>query len=311
MDVNIYFWLGFMGFVLFMLALDLGVFHKTAHVVSFKESCVWSGIWVSLALIFNAGIYFYAGKQPAIEFLTGYIIEYSLSVDNVFVFIMLFTFFAVPPELRFRVLLWGITMALVLRLIMIFAGVALIQKFGWIIYIFGAFLIITGIKMLLFSDKPKDIGQNPVLKLARKMFQFTDGYEGNHFFVRRDGKTLGTPLFLVLIMVGITDVIFAVDSIPAILAITQDTFIVFTSNAFAILGLRSMFFMLAGVVNMFRYLKVGLSVVLTFIGTKMVIHSFVKIPTHYSLMIVIAILGTSIIASAIKNRQEQRMLHHR
>lgn len=306
MDVNIWFWAGFLGFVVFMLIMDLGVFHRKAHTIQFKEACFWSAFWVTLALLFNCGILYFEGHQPALEFLTGYLVEYSLSIDNIFVFILIFSFFGVPAEQQNRVLILGIALALVLRLIMIFAGVALIERFAWIIYIFGGFLIVTGIKMLLASDKPKDLNQNPLLKLARRMFKFTENYIGQKYFVREDGELHATPLLLVFIMIAITDVIFAVDSIPAILAITKDPFIVFTSNAFAILGLRSMFFMLAGVVTMFRYLKTGLSFVLMFIGTKMLLgHTEYAIPTQYSLMVVLGILALSVVASIIANRRDR------
>lgn len=306
MDIDLTFWLGFMAFILIMLALDLGIFHKTAHVVGFREACTWSAIWISLALLFNYGIYEFAGEKTALEFLTGYLIEYSLSIDNVFVFVLIFAFFGVPPELQNRVLILGIALALVLRLLMIFAGVALIEQFAWIIYIFGAFLIITGVKMLVASDKPKDLNQNPVLKLARRNFEFTDGYVGQNYFVMQNGKRIATPLLLVFLMVAITDVIFAVDSIPAILAITQDSFIVFTSNAFAILGLRSMFFMLAGLVTAFRYLKTGLAFVLMFIGVKMFLgHTAYKIETFHSLIVVITILALSVVASIIANKRDR------
>jgi len=305
MDIATEFWIGFLIFIVVMLALDLGIFNKTAHVVSFKEACTWSAIWIALALVFNYGILMAFGQQKALEFLTGYLIEYSLSIDNVFVFVLIFGFFAVPQHLQNRVLIVGIALALLLRLIMIFAGVALIEQFAWIIYVFGGFLIVTGVKMLLSSDKPKDLNQNPVLKLARRTFKFTDNYVGQNYFIHKDSIRYATPLFLVFLMVAITDVIFAVDSIPAILAITNDPFIVFTSNAFAILGLRSMFFMLAKVVTMFRYLKTGLSFVLMFIGVKMLVgHTVYKIPTQYSLLVVLSILTLSVIASIIANRRE-------
>lgn len=308
MEVTLGFWIGFFAFVLFMFALDLGLFHRKAHIISFKEACIWSAVWVTLALLFCGGVYWYAGEQKALEFLTGYVIEYSLSIDNVFVFVLIFSFFGVPMESQYRVLLWGISLALVLRLILILVGVALIQQFEWIIYVFGLFLVITGAKMLVSSDKPKDLSQNPVLKISRRLFEFSDGYDGSKFFTIQDGKKLATPLMLVFIMVAISDVIFAVDSIPAILAITHDSFIVFTSNAFAILGLRSMFFMLASVLNMFRFLKVGLSLVLMFVGIKMLLgHTAYSIPIHYSLMTVIGILAVSIILSILIKKPEDEV----
>ena len=306
MAVGIEFWIGFLLFLAFMLALDLGVFHRKSHVITFKEACAWSAVWVTLALIFNLGIYFYFGAQPALEFLTGYVVEYSLSVDNIFVFVMLFTFFAVPPQYQHRVLFWGILGALAMRGALIFLGAALIKEYQWIVYIFGAFLIFTGAKMLFASDKPQDLSQNPILKFCRRHLRVTDNYVGQNFFVRQNGLLYVTPLFLVLVMVEITDLIFAVDSIPAILAITQDPFIVFTSNAFAILGLRSMYFMLSGVVHLFRYLKTGLSFGLMFIGTKMTLMAFYKIPTQISLSVVVSILAISILASLWANHRDRR-----
>jgi tellurite resistance protein TerC len=296
-------WIGFNLFVLAMLALDLGVFHRKAHEVSLREATIWSGVWISLALLFNVGLYFTWGAQPALEFFTGYLIEKSLSVDNIFVFVLVFSAFAVPPVYQHRVLFWGILGALVMRGILIGVGAALLKEFHWIIYVFGAFLIFTGIKMALHRNEELHLENNPVLTLARRMIPVTNEYQGDKFFVRQAGRLLATPLFLVLLIVESTDLVFAVDSIPAIFAVTQDPFIVYTSNVFAILGLRSLYFLLAGVMDKFYYLKLGLSVVLTFVGVKMVIIDFYKVPTALSLAVIATIIGTSVVASLIRARR--------
>jgi tellurite resistance protein TerC len=282
-----------------MLALDLGVFHRKSHEVKIKEALVWSVVWISLALIFNYGIYVSMGKEKALEFLTGYVIEKSLSIDNLFVFIMIFTYFNVETKYQHKVLFWGILGALIMRAIFIFAGVALINKFHWIIYIFGAFLIFTGIKMLFHRDEKIDPEKNPFVRLFKKFMPVTATSHGDKFFVKIGVKTFATPLFIVLLLVEFTDLIFAVDSIPAILAITNDTFIIFTSNVFAILGLRSLYFALAGITKYFYYIKYGLSAVLVFVGIKMTIINFYKVPINYSLLIIISILLISIIASLL------------
>lgn len=301
---NFWLWAGFNVFVLLMLALDLGVFHRKAHVVSFKESMIWTTIWVALALVFNLGVWHYMGDDKALEFFTGYVIEKSLSVDNVFVFVMLFSYFAVPPIYQHRVLFWGIIGALVMRAIMIALGAALISKFSWIIYIFGAFLILTGIKMALKKSEAIHPERNPVVKWFKKLMPVTSGYREGKFFVMENGVRHATPLFIVLLLVELTDLIFAVDSIPAIFAVTQDTFIVYTSNVFAILGLRSLYFALAGVMDRFHYLKIGLGLVLTFVGVKMLLmHSPYKIDTIISLCVVLGILAVSIVASLLRPRQ--------
>ena len=288
-------------FVLAMLALDLGVFHRKAHVVSLRESFVWTGIWIALALVFNAGIWHYFGSQKGLEFFTGYVIEKSLSVDNVFVFALLFAYFAVPPLYQHKVLFWGILGALIMRAIMIVAGAALITKFAWIIYVFGGFLILTGIKMIVKREEEIHPERNPVVKLFKKLVPVTTDYRGDKFFVRENGILLATPLFVVLLLVEISDVIFAVDSIPAIFAVTKDPFIVYTSNVFAILGLRSLYFALAGVMDKFHYLKIGLGVVLTFVGVKMILaHTAWKIDTLVSLGVIVAILTTSVVWSLLK-----------
>jgi len=310
-------WIGFNVFVLAMLALDLGVFHRKAHAVSIKEATIWSVVWIGLAMLFNLGIYLfweklvpnssYSNSQAALSFLTGYLIEKSLSVDNIFVFVLLFTFFAVPAAYQHRVLFWGIIGALLMRGALIAVGAALLKEFHWIIYLFGAFLIITGIRMALHRNEEMHPEQNPLVKLLRRVMPVTENYEGDHFFVRRAGKLMATPLFLVLVLIESTDLIFAVDSIPAIFAVTRETFIVYTSNVFAILGLRSLYFLLAGVVDKFYYLKLGLSVVLVFVGTKMAIIDLYKIPVGLSLGVIAAILTTSIIASLMRAKRLENL----
>jgi tellurite resistance protein TerC len=311
---TIWLWVGFNLFVLAMLALDLGVFHRHSHTVSIKEAAIWSGVWISMAMIFN-GIIFtfwnqmmpgstYSNSEAGLAFLTGYLIEKSLSVDNIFVFVLIFTYFAVPAQYQHRVLFWGIIGALLMRGIMIALGATLIKEFHWIIYIFGAFLIFTGIRMAFHNNEEIHPENNPVIRLFRRLMPVTDKYEDDKFFVRRAGVLMATPLFLVLLMVETTDLIFAVDSIPAIFAVTQDPFLVYTSNVFAILGLRSLYFVLAGVVHKFHYLKLGLSVVLTFVGVKMLlIDTPFKIPTALSLGVVALILTVAIVASLIRARR--------
>ena len=295
-------WIVFNAFVLGMLALDLLVFHRKAHAVSLREAFTWSVVWISLALLFNLGIYYLWGSEKAMEFLAGYLIEKSLSVDNIFVFIMIFSYFAVPPMYQHRILFWGILGALVMRAIFIAAGAALLSAFHWIIYIFGGFLIITGIKMFFAGDEKIEPEKNPAVVLLRRWMPITNDYQGQRFFVRLDGRLWATPLFVVLLVIETTDVIFAVDSIPAIFAITLDPFIVYTSNIFAILGLRALYFLLAGILEMFRYLKVGLSFVLCFVGIKMMIVDFYKIPIAVSLAVVAGILVISILASLVKTK---------
>lgn len=297
MDIDIYVWAGFIAFVMLLLAIDLGIFHRNSHEVKIKEALIWSAVWISLALIFNYGVYVFIGKVKALEFLTGYLIEKSLSVDNLFVFIMLFSFFNVPPKYQHKVLFWGILGALIMRAIFIFTGVALISKFHWIIYIFGAFLVFTGLKMLFHKDEEIAPDKNPLVRLFKKFFPVSEQMHGSKFFVKLNSKTVATPLFIVLLVVEFTDLIFAVDSIPAILAISNDTFIIFTSNVFAILGLRALYFALAGITKYFYYLKYGLSAILVFVGVKMVIVGFYKIPIVYSLLTILGILLISILAS--------------
>jgi len=306
-------WIGFNLFVLLMLALDLGVFHRKSHEVSTKEALTWSIVWISLALLFNLAIYLYwdrmmpnssyTNSEAGLAFLTGYLIEKALSVDNIFVFILIFSFFAVPAAYQHRVLFWGIIGALVMRGAMIFAGAALLKEFHWVIYVFGAFLIFTGIRMAIHRDEEMHPDQNPVVKLFRKLMPVTESYEGDKFFIRRAGTLMATPLFLVLLIVESTDLVFAVDSIPAIFAVTQEPFIVYTSNIFAILGLRALYFLLANVMDKFQYLKLGLSAVLTFVGIKMVIVDLYKIPVGVSLGVIASILTISIVASLLKTRK--------
>jgi tellurite resistance protein TerC len=310
---TIWLWIGFNLFVLSMLAVDLGVFHRRAHEVSIKEATVWSIVWISLAMLFNVGLYLfwdkvsptsnYSNSEAALAFFTGYLIEKSLSVDNIFVFVLIFTFFAVPAVYQHRVLFWGILGALLMRGTLIAVGAVLLKEFHWIIYIFGAFLIFTGIRMAVHRNEEMHPEQNPVVRLLRRIMPVTENYERDHFFIRRAGKLLATPLFLVLLVVETTDLIFAVDSIPAIFAVTNDPFIVYTSNVFAILGLRSLYFLLAGVIDKFYYLKLGLSVVLAFVGTKMVIVDIYKIPIGLSLGVIASILAISVIASLRRSRR--------
>ena len=297
---NLWLWIGFNVFVLFMLALDLGVFHRKAHVVTFKESISWTVVWVALAMVFNLGIAHFAGPDKGMEFLTGYVIEKSLSVDNVFVFVLLFSYFAVPPVYQHKVLFWGILGALIMRAIMIGLGAILITKFVWIIYVFGAFLILTGIKMIVKREEEIHPERNPVVKWFKRLMPVTPDYRDDKFFVVEKGIRHATPLFVVLLLVEFSDLIFAVDSIPAIFAVTKDPFIVYTSNVFAILGLRSLYFALAGVMDKFHYLKIGLGVVLSFVGVKMLLgHTAWKIDTHLSLGVIVAILTASVVASLV------------
>lgn len=284
-----------------MLALDLGVFHRKSHEVSTKEALTWTIVWITLALIFNGILYFWKGQQQALEFFTGYLIEKALSVDNIFVFIMIFSYFQVPAKYQHKVLFWGILGALVMRVIFIFAGVALIEKFHFTIYIFGAILIYTGYKMFNHNQAKIDPEKNPVVRFFRKIMPVTPQMHDDKFFVRLNGKRFATPLFLVLILIETTDLIFAVDSIPAILAITQDQFIVYTSNVFAILGLRSLYFALAGIVHRFWLLTYGLAIVLLFVGTKMLLIDVYKIPIAWSLLfIAITITGSVILSFKIR-----------
>jgi len=297
-------WIGFNLFVLAMLALDLGVFHRKAHVVAFKESIAWTVVWVALALVFNAGIWYYAGAQKALEFFTGYVIEKSLSVDNVFVFAMLFSYFAVPPLYQHKVLFWGILGALAMRAVMIALGAALIAEFSWIIYVFGAFLVLTGIKMAVKREEAIHPERNPVVRAFKRLMPVTSDYREDRFFVVERGVRHATPLFVVLLLVEVSDLIFAVDSIPAIFAVTTDPFVVFTSNIFAILGLRAMYFLLADLIHRFVYLKAGLSAILVFVGVKMLLLDVYKVPIWMSLSVIAVLITTAVVASLRATRDQ-------
>ena len=321
-------WIAFNLFVVGMLALDLGVFHRHAHAVSVKEATWWSVAWIGLALAFNVGIYFYwqqiwpesdyTNQEAAIAFLTGYLIEKSLSIDNVFVFVLIFSSFAVPAAYQHRVLFWGVLGALIMRGIMIAAGAALLAQFHWIIWIFGAFLIFTGIRMVTSDGHAADPTQHTMVKLLRRIFPVTEGYEGQAFFVRRRGVLMATPLLAVLLVVEVSDVIFAVDSIPAIFAVTMDPFIVYTSNVFAILGLRSLYFVMAGAMDSVRYLKPALAFILSFVGVKMLLPDAtyyllgnkMYIPVQWSLGVIVATLVVAVVASVLANRRDAQQAAH-
>lgn len=293
-------WIGFSLFIVCMLGLDLGLFNRKAHTIRYREAWIWSLVWLTLALLFGALVFRYQGSQRGFEFLTGYLIELSLSVDNLFVFLLIFSYFKVPSQYQHRVLFWGVLGALFMRLTMIFVGASLLNRFHWIIYIFGAFLVYTGLKM--FGEQETDIqpDQNPVVRIVTRILPITRTYEDKKFFTINKGRRTGTLLLLVLIVVEVTDLVFAVDSIPAIFAITTDTFIVYTSNVFAILGLRSMYFLLAGVVEKFQYLRTGLAIVLTFIGIKMLVGAVgILISIQFSLGFVAAVLLGSVVLSLI------------
>lgn len=329
MEHSIWLWVGFGAFILFMLSLDLGIFSRKAHAPTYREAAIWSAVWVTLAGIFSAIVFYHLGKQKGLEFVSGYLIELSLSVDNLFVFLLIFSYFKVPAKFQHRVLFWGVMGALVMRITMIFLGTALIRQFSWLIYIFGAFLVFTGLKM--FSQEETEIQPeaNPIVKLVTRFVPITRHYEGEKFFTVENGKRTGTLLLLVLVIVEVSDLIFAVDSIPAIFGVTTDTFIIYTSNVFAILGLRSLYFLLAGVVEKFHYLKIGLAIVLTFIGVKMLLPLLSKgltllltylgatklseyaahgshIPTGIALGVVAVVLAASVIASLIWPQRAER-----
>src|SRR5215475_10821984 len=303
MSSQVWMWVAFNVFVLAMLAVDLGVVHRRAHEVTLKEALLWSGIWIALALLFALGVYVWDGPQPALEFLTGYLIEKSLSVDNIYVFVLIFSYFKVPARYQHKVLFWGILGALVMRAIFIFAGIALLQRLHWILYIFGALLILTGIKMVTEKEKEIHPDKHPVLKLFRRLVPVTADYHADHFFVKQAGHYVATPLFIVLLVVETTDVIFAVDSIPAILGITRDPFIVYTSNVFAILGLRALYFALAGVMRLFHYLHYGLSAILIFVGAKMLLADVYKLPVGVALGVIAGLLLIAVIASILRPQQ--------
>ena len=303
-DNNIIVWIIFNVFVLIMLFLVLGIFHKGNRIISIKESLIWSAFWIVLALVFNAGIYFLYGYEKALEFLTCYIVERSLSVDNIFVFILIFSYFRVAAEYQYKILFWGIIGALVMRGVFIVAGVALIQNFHWMIYLFGALLVYIGFKLAFDEEKEIHPEKNPILNLFRKIFPVSHDHENGKLIIKRNGKIFATPLFIVLLVIEMSDVIFAVDSIPAALAISFDSFIIYSANVFAILGLRALYFALAGCMQMFHYLNYGLSIVLVFIGVKMLLTDFYKIPIWVVLGIIMTILAVSIIISIIKPKNK-------
>jgi len=315
MEIGISFWLGFIAFVIVMLVLDLTVFHKKDEVMKVKTALLWSAFWIGLAIIFNIGVYFVLGETKALEFLTGYLIEESLSVDNLFVFIMIFSFFGIQAKYQHRILFWGIIGAIVMRAIFIFAGVAIIEKFAWVMYIFGAFLIYTGIHMLFEKDDKKDFNPNKniAVRIFRKIMPVSDDKTHTNFFVRKNKVLYATPFFIVLLLIEVSDLIFAIDSIPAVLSVSKDPFIVYTSNIFAILGLRSLYFALSGVMQYFRYLKYALAGILTFIGIKMCVNEFCHefdysfhISNLFSLGVIVTLLTASIILSIVVEKKAER-----
>ena len=311
-DHSLAVWLGFTGVVVALLVLDLAVLNRRSHVLSMKEALRWSGSLVCLAMIFGGFLLLKEGSAKALEFYTGYIIELSLSVDNLFVFILVFQYFGVPAELQPRVLKWGILGAIVMRLIMIMAGAVLLARFDWIIWVFGGILIVTGIRMFLVEEQRVEPERNPVVKLARKVLPFTHTYDGPHFFVRSiRGTVMATPLLLVLLVIEWTDLVFAIDSIPAVFAITRDPFIVYSSNIFAILGLRALFFVLADMMDRFEYLKPGIATILVFVGLKMALSPWVHLPILLSLGVIIFILVTAAVLSIRKLRREERAAKER
>ncbi len=316
MATNIWFWVIFNAFVLGMLVLDLGVFHRHAHAVTIKEAAIWSVVWISLALLFNYGLYLFAGSTVALEFLGGYLLEKSLSVDNIFVFVLVFSFFRVLPAYQHRVLFWGILTALILRGVMIVAGAALVTRFEFLIAVFGAFLVVTAIRLAKDNGEEIDIANNPLVRLLRRVMPVSPHYHQDRFFIVENGVRMATPLLVVLLVIESSDVIFAIDSIPAIFGITTDPFIVYTSNIFAILGLRSLYFLLAGVIDRFEYLKIGLSIVLGFVGVKMLTESIsgyvmahpIHVPIQWSLGFIAVVLLASVGASLIFSRPQDEVV---
>ncbi|PIT99804.1 MAG: hypothetical protein COT74_08445 [Bdellovibrionales bacterium CG10_big_fil_rev_8_21_14_0_10_45_34] len=303
MEVAPYIWFLFLGSILILLFLDLFVLHSKDKPLSFKQAILWTIFWMILALSFNGGIWHYLGSEAALTFFTGYVVELSLSVDNLFLFLLIFGYFKVPPQYQQKVLFLGILGAIVFRIIFIFAGIALIERFHWIIYVFGGFLVITGIKMAFQSEEQISLDNNRAIRLFKKIMPVSTQYDNGHFFTRINGKLAATPLFLCLLIIETTDIIFAADSIPAILAITQEPFIVFTSNVFAILGLRALYFALSGLADVFEYLKYGLAVILTYVGIKMLISSYYKIPTPVSLGVIAGVLAASVLLSIYNDRR--------
>ena len=307
MSNSLYVWLGFNAFVLVMLALDLGVFHRKNHTVKVKEALIWTGIWITLALLFNVGVWHYRGPEAGLQFLAGYLIEKSLSVDNLFVFLIVFSAFQVPAVYQHKILFWGVLGALIMRAALIVTGSALLARFHWMIYVFGGFLILTAIKLLVAKEDAPKLENNIAVRLARKVFPLTTSYGEGRFFVMEAGRRLATPMFLVLVTIEFTDLVFALDSIPAIFAVTPDSFIVYTSNVFAILGLRSLYFALSGVMQLFSRLKTGLALILAFVGVKMCIMDFYKIPIGLSLGVIGGILALSVVASLVWPVKEAEM----
>lgn len=304
-DHSLTLWISFLGFIIAVLAIDLGVFNRRMHAVTFKEALGWSVVWVVLAFVFFGVLYHFMSPEKATEFITGYLIEKSLSVDNIFVFVMIFNYFSVPALYKHRVLFWGIIGALLLRGIMIVAGAALLEQFHWVIYLFGLFLVFTGVKLVFTESEGVEPEENPVVRLFHKFYPITDQYEGTKFFVMKEGRRWATPLLLVIIMVGTTDFLFALDSIPAIFAITLDPFIVFTANVFAVLGLRSLYFLLANIVDKFYYLKYALAVILVYVGAKMLLAEVLTIPTGVSL----SVIGVTLVLAAIASMVRERSIH--
>jgi tellurite resistance protein TerC len=303
MDMPFWIWILFIAGVLALLALDLGVFHRRARAVSLREAAVWTAVWVALSALFGGWLWWRGGTEPGLQFFTGYVVEYSLSVDNIFVFVLLFGYFAVPAAYQHRVLFWGILAALVMRGVFIAAGVAIIERFAWVLYGFGAFLVFTGARMFRHKNIEVHPDQNPLVKLCRRWLPFTPGWVGAKFFTRQDGRWMATPLFLVFLVVNVTDVVFATDSIPAVFAITLNPFIVFTSNICAVMGLRSLYFLLAGAMNLFVYLQQALAVILTYVGVKMLVAHWLTIPTPVSLGFIAVVLSVAVVASLTTRRR--------
>ncbi len=306
MDSQTALWVGFHLFLFSVLALDLGVFHRKGHVVGLKEALVWTSIWVVVALVFNLGVYHWMGSERGLEFLTGYLIEKSLSIDNIFVIVLILSYFRVPPQSQHKVLFWGILGALFFRAIFIFAGIELLVRYHWVLYLFGAFLVFTGVRIMIPRKEHPDPQKNFGVRLLNKVLPISSQYDGENFFTKLNGKRAGTPLLAALVAVESTDIIFAVDSIPAILAISRDPFIVYSSNAFAILGLRSLYFAIARLYDLFAYLQYGLGAILIFVGLKMLSADFFKVPPFYALGVIGLILITTIVASLLKNRLAHR-----
>ena len=297
---QVLFWVIFNGVILGLLALDLGVFHRKPRVILIKEAVAWCGVWIGTALLFNVGVYFWLGSEASLMFLTGYLIEYSLSIDNIFVFLLIFSYFNVPSTHQHKVLFWGILGAVLMRAIFIVSGVTLIQKFHFMIYVFGAFLVFAGIRMAFLKERGIHLDRNPILLLLRRWIPVADQYHDGRFIVRQNGHYVATPLFVVLLMIEITDVLFALDSIPAVLSITTDLTIVYTSNIFAILGLRSLYFAVSGLATRFYYLRYALTAILVFVGTKMLLTDIFKIPVHITLLVIVVFVVLSILASVAR-----------